>query len=171
MTKETTQEYIRRILGHVEGHDALSVQSSTAKKLEKLIKGASAAKLRKRPAPDKWSVVEILAHLADAETWCAAGAGRSWARRERRFRHSIRTYGRRRGITKSVTRGSHSSNSVHCARRISRCRSRSRRMRKHHGIHAERGEEIIERIAQMFAGHDINHTKQIERILAGKKAK
>src|ERR1700752_4686100 len=25
MAKETTQEYIRRILGHVEGHDALSV--------------------------------------------------------------------------------------------------------------------------------------------------
>jgi len=39
MAKETTQEYIRRILGHVEGQDALTVQSSTAKKLEKLIKG------------------------------------------------------------------------------------------------------------------------------------
>ena len=27
----------------------------------------AAAKLRKRPAPGKWSVSEILAHLADAE--------------------------------------------------------------------------------------------------------
>ena len=40
---------------------------------------------------------------------------------------------------------------------------------KLHGIHAERGEESIEHIVRMFAGHDINHTKQIERILGAKK--
>ena len=40
---------------------------------------------------------------------------------------------------------------------------------KHHGMHAERGEETVERIVQMMAGHDINHTKQVERILATKK--
>lgn len=32
-----------------------------------LIKGAKRAKLARRPAPDKWSVSEILAHLSDAE--------------------------------------------------------------------------------------------------------
>ncbi len=36
---------------------------------------------------------------------------------------------------------------------------------KHHGMHAERGEETIERILHMMAGHDINHLQQIERIL------
>jgi len=35
--------------------------------VERLIRGVSVSKLRKRPAPDKWSVVEILAHLADTE--------------------------------------------------------------------------------------------------------
>jgi DinB superfamily len=39
---------------------------------------------------------------------------------------------------------------------------------KHYGTHAERGQESIERIVQMFAGHDINHLRQIEGILAGK---
>jgi hypothetical protein len=40
---------------------------------------------------------------------------------------------------------------------------------KHFGIHAERGEESIERITQMMAGHDLNHLEQIVAILAPKK--
>jgi hypothetical protein len=40
---------------------------------------------------------------------------------------------------------------------------------KHHGIHAERGQESIEHIVRLNAGHDINHTMQIERILEKKK--
>ena len=40
---------------------------------------------------------------------------------------------------------------------------------KHFGMHAERGEESIERITQMIAGHDINHVIQIEAILGGQR--
>jgi hypothetical protein len=36
---------------------------------------------------------------------------------------------------------------------------------KQHGMHAERGEETIETMSAMCAGHDINHIGQIERIL------
>lgn len=64
---ETPQEYTQRILENVNGLDALKVGAGTAKKLERLIKGVPSSKLRKRPAPDKWSVGEILAHLADSE--------------------------------------------------------------------------------------------------------
>src|SRR6202035_3841117 len=65
--QETPQQYTRRILGHVQGRDALKVQAATPRKLKKLIAGKSIAQLRKRPASDKWSVTEILAHLGDAE--------------------------------------------------------------------------------------------------------
>src|ERR1700736_1659352 len=65
--KETPQQYTQRITGYVEGKQPLALQAAAAQKLERLIKGVSTAKLRKRPAPDKWSVGEILAHLADAE--------------------------------------------------------------------------------------------------------
>src|SRR5690349_18689164 len=65
--QETPQQYTQRVVGYVEGKQPLAVQASTVKKLERLIKGVPAARLRKRPAPDKWSVNEILAHLADAE--------------------------------------------------------------------------------------------------------
>ncbi len=39
---------------------------------------------------------------------------------------------------------------------------------KHHGVHNERGAESVETVVLMFAGHDINHFGQIERILAQK---
>lgn len=65
--KETPQQYTQRVVSYTEGKKPLAVQAATAKKLERLIKGVPTAKLRKRPAPDKWSVGEILAHLADTE--------------------------------------------------------------------------------------------------------
>jgi hypothetical protein len=40
---------------------------------------------------------------------------------------------------------------------------------KHYGQHAERGQESIEHIVRMVAGHDINHIHQIERILTPTK--
>src|SRR5208283_392354 len=65
--KETPQQYIKRITSFVAGEQPLKVQAATPKKLERLIKGVSMSKLRKHPAPDKWSVNEILAHLSETE--------------------------------------------------------------------------------------------------------
>src|ERR1039457_7305480 len=65
--EETPEQSTQRVVGYREGKQPLAVQAATAKKLERLIKGVSTSKLRKRPAPEKWSVSEILAHLADAE--------------------------------------------------------------------------------------------------------
>jgi len=65
-------QYKARILGLMEGEDPVAVQRETSGRLTELVGGSPAEKLRKRPAPDKWSVGEILAHLAEAEitsTW------------------------------------------------------------------------------------------------------
>jgi hypothetical protein len=40
---------------------------------------------------------------------------------------------------------------------------------KQYGQHAERGQESIEHIVRMVAGHDINHIRQIEHILTPAK--
>jgi hypothetical protein len=40
---------------------------------------------------------------------------------------------------------------------------------KHDGIQNERGAETIETIVRIFAGHDLNHFRQIERILGANK--
>ena len=64
---ETPYEYTQRILKHMAGKQPMGVQAATPKKLARLIKGVSTAKLRKRPAPGKSSVSEIITHLSDTE--------------------------------------------------------------------------------------------------------
>ncbi len=168
--KETPQEYTKRILGNAEGMNALKVQAATAKRLQQLMKGASASKLRKRPAPGKWSVAEIVAHLADTEivvgwrvrsilgapgtpiqsfdqdAWAAAG---NYVKRD--ARKSIEQF---RAVREA---------------NLALYKSLAPEQWKHFGMHAERGEESLEHIAKMMAGHDLNHLRQVEAILAGKK--
>lgn len=167
--KETPQQYTQRVVNYLDGKQPLAVQAATAKKIDRLIKGVSLAKLRKRPAPDKWSVSEILTHLADAEivvgfrmrlilgapgTPIVAFDQDSWVvsghYEKRNSQKSLEQFRAVReanlALLKSLTPGQW----------------------KHYGMHSERGQETIEHIVRMFAGHDINHLKQIERILAGK---
>src|ERR1700761_9108229 len=63
----TAAEYKARILSYIEGKDPIAVQRETPEVLAKLIDGVPKDKLRARPAPDKWSVAELLAHFAEAE--------------------------------------------------------------------------------------------------------
>jgi hypothetical protein len=168
--KETPQEYTKRMLGNVEGVNPLKVEAGTAKKLERLLKGVPASKLRKRPAPEKWSVAEILAHLADSEIV------RGWRMRQilgapgtaiQAFDQNVWAISGH--YEKRDPRKSLELFRVVREANLALLKSLRPEQWKHHGVHAERGEESIEHIVQMNAGHDINHTKQVERILATKK--
>jgi hypothetical protein len=165
---ETPGEYIKRMLGHVEGQDPRKVQAATARRLERLIKGVPRSRLRKRPAPGKWSVAEILAHLADTEIVVG------W-----RMRHilgapgtPLQAYDQDAWVASLHYDTRDPGKSVEQFRVLREAnlvllKSISPEQWKHHGIHAERGPETIEHIARMTAGHDLNHTSQIERILQG----
>jgi hypothetical protein len=167
---ETPQEYTKRMLGNVEGLDPRKIEAETPKKLERLIKGVPKPKLRKRPAPDKWSVAEILAHLADSEI------ARGWRMRQilaapgtpvQAFDQdvwAISGHYEKRDPHKSVElfRVLREAN-------IALLKSLTPEQWKHHGMHAERGQESIEHIVRLNAGHDINHIKQVERIVRAKK--
>ena len=168
--KETPQEYTKRMLGNVEGVNPLKVEAGTAKKLERLLKGVPASKLRKRPAPEKWSVAEILAHLADSEIV------RGWRMRQilgapgtaiQAFDQNVWAISGH--YEKRDPRKSLELFRVVREANLALLKSLRPEQWKHHGVHAERGEESIEHIVQMNAGHDINHTKQVEHILATRK--
>jgi hypothetical protein len=148
----------------------LKVQAATSKKLERLIKGASASKLRKRPAPDKWSVVEILAHLEDTEIVggfrirMILGAPGTPIPGFNQDAWITGGHYDKRDPRKSVEqfRVSREAN-------LALLKSITPEQWKHHGIHSERGEETVEHIVRMFAGHDLNHIRQIESIFAPQK--
>ena len=65
--QETPRQYIQRLLGYQRGRAPMSVFSSSPQKIAVLIRGVSKKKLMTRQEPGRWSVAEILAHLADAE--------------------------------------------------------------------------------------------------------
>ena len=163
---ETAQQYTQRILANAEGQDPIKVQSATPKILARLIKGVPTAKLRKRPAPEKWSVAEILAHLADVEIvigWrmrSILGAPGTPVQAYDQNAWVIAGHYEKRNLRESIE--------LHRVLReanLALLKSLSPDQWKLYGQHAERGQESIEHIVRMVAGHDINHIKQIERIL------
>jgi hypothetical protein len=165
--QETHEEYRQRVLSHLEGRDPLKMQAAAPRKLERLLKGLRAAKARKHPAPGKWSINEIVAHLADTE----AAVG---------FR--LRMILGEPGVPIQAFDQDEWVKALHYEKRdlrqscaqyrafrepnVALLKTLAPAQWKHHGLHAERGEETIEMIVRMIAGHDINHMKQIESILA-----
>jgi len=64
--------YQSQLLAYTEGKDPLAMQAEAPDLLAALISGVDASTLKACPAPGKWSVCEILAHLAEDEltsTW------------------------------------------------------------------------------------------------------
>ncbi len=162
---QTTQQYIQRILGHVEGRDALQVQRTTAPKLKKLMQGLSPKELRWKPEAGKWSIAEIVAHLADTEivaSWrmrSVLGANGttiqpfdqdSWA--------SVFEYSKRDPKQSlEVFRVLRDNN-------LAMLKALPRERWDNYGMHEQRGKETISHMTRMFAGHDANHVLQVEGI-------
>lgn len=163
---ETPQQYMQRILGHTQGQDPIKLQSATPKKLARLVKGVSTAKLRKRPAPDKWSVAEILVHLADVEIVVG------WRMRSILGAPGtpIQAFDQNAWVTaghyqKRDPRKALAQHRVAREANLDLLKSLTPDQWKQFGMHSERGQESIEHIVRMLAGHDLNHLQQIERIL------
>lgn len=167
---ETVQQYTERILAHTEGQDPLKVQAATPKKLDRMVKGVATAKLRKRPTPEKWSVAEILAHLADVEIvigWrmrSILGAPGTAVQAYDQNAWVAALHYEKRDPRQSLTQ-----QRVLREANLAMLKTLTPAQWKQFGTHSERGQESIERIVQMVAGHDLNHIQQIERIIAPKK--
>lgn len=148
--------------------DTVSAQRAAPATLADLISGVPDEVLHRRPAPDKWSIVEIIAHLAedelssswryrqmiehdglpllgfDQELWARLGDYPSWTARD-----ALEMY-----------RLLRLANVALLSRLTAAEWERS-------GVHSERGALTVRSLAAHMAGHDRNHIEQIKRILAG----
>jgi DinB superfamily len=170
--QETVQEYTKRLLSYGEGKDPLRLQQAAPGKLAALLKGKTGKQLMHRPEPDKWSVAEILAHLADAELAI------SWRLRQVLTTNaiSIQAYDQdlwanafnysRRDPRQSLAnfRALREAN-------LALLKSVPRKLWDNYGVHAERGNESVKHVVKMVAGHDLNHLQQVTKILKGSKKK
>jgi len=164
---ETAQQYIQRILGHVEGQDALRVQRSSAARLQKAIRGLTPKQLRWRPEAGKWSIAEIVAHLADAEIVA------SWRLRSVIGENGVTIQPFDQNVWVSTFRYNDrdARQSVELFRvlreaNLSMLKKLHPEAWENYGMHLERGKETVAHLARMFAGHDTNHALQVERIAA-----
>jgi hypothetical protein len=163
--KETPPQYIQRVLGYLGGKDPLRVQQETPKKLQKLIKPLGKTQLLKRSSPEKWSIGEILAHLADTElvgSWrlrsVLGSSGISIQAFDQDVWADTFAYSRRDpGMSLETFRVLRENN-------LALLKALPRNLWENYGVHQERGKETITQIVRMFAGHDLNHLQQVEAI-------
>ena len=161
-----TAEYLDRIRSYAQSRDPLELQRQTPALLDKLLANASDGQLRRRPSPQKWSIGEILAHLAEDEIATAwryrqmvehngielAGFDQDlWAR--------LGDYGARRPEDSlalfRLLRGANLEFLAKLSPEQWECS----------GTHAERGRITVRDLAVHMAGHDANHIEQIRKIL------
>jgi hypothetical protein len=159
---ETPRHYTQRILGYLEGKVPMEVLAATPRQIARLVKDVPRKKLSQRTVPDKWSVAEILAHLADSElvygfrirlileggTPPLQGTNQdAWA--------SFSDY------SKHDPKLSLESLRVERERLVLLLKSLPRESWGLYGMHSERGRETVTRVVEMLAGHDLNHMMQI----------
>jgi len=170
--QETAQQYIQRILGYVEGQDAIKVQRATVGRLKKLTHGLTSKQLQWKPEPGKWSIAEVLAHLADAEI------AASWRMRSVVGENgtTIQPFDQDAWASVFEYRKRDAKRSLEVFRvlrenNLAMLKEIPREAWDNYGMHLERGKETIAHLTRMFAGHDTNHIRQIEGIVAQLKTK
>ena len=163
---ETPLQYKARILALMEDKDPVGVQSDTYRQIAGLVQGVPQEKLRARPSADRWSVAEVLAHLAEAEvvsTW--------------RYRQMIEHdgcplpgYGQDLWASLGQYGSRDPRESLESFRLLREANLRmfdrlTEELWQRHGVHAERGFMTVRDLATQIAGHDLNHVAQIKAIL------
>jgi len=165
---ETAEQYKTRFESYTAGKDPVAMQREAPRTLARLIENVTEAKLTQRPAPDKWSLTEILAHLADdelASTW--------------RYRQMLEHDGPELpGFDQDLWANLADYTSWKPADALAMfrlLRHANLRMFAHltpepwqrQGVHLERGRLTVQDLCRHMAAHDINHIEQVRRILAG----
>ena len=166
--KETPQQYVRRMMEHLGDRDPVVVQGETAARLARLVRGLSPARRRYRPAPGKWSINEIVAHLADSEIVLGYRYRMILSRNGAPIEATDQDAWARTGrYQRSDTRAQLALFRVLRGANLEFIRSLSPRQLRQFGVHSERGRETIAHIVRIYAGHDVNHLRQIEGIRRG----
>jgi DinB superfamily len=148
--------------------DILSAQRAAVTTIAELTASVPEDALHRRPAPGKWSIVEIIAHLAEDELTS------SWRYRQMIEHDGLPLSGfdqelwSRLGDYSSWT--SRDALDMYRLLRLANVALLSRLTAaewERSGNHAERGHMTVRSLAAHMAEHDRNHIEQIKRILAG----
>ncbi len=157
--------YTARMLGLVGDRDPMELLAATPGRLTALHKALGQDGMTRSYAPGKWTARDILAHLADAEMTIGFRVRQTLAEDGHRIQPFDQDAWAKRyrsldpALAVEAFRGLRAWN-------LNLFRSLSPEDWKRPALHPERGEESVEIIIKMLAGHDVNHLEQLERIRA-----
>jgi DinB superfamily len=157
--------YVSAVLGLIEGHDPLAVLRDTPPSLARTLEQLGPQAVRIPEAPGKWSVNEVLQHLADSELVFGWRIRLVLAHE----RPAITGYDQDRWADRLRYADADPAEAIERFTVLRRAnlalleRASAEDLRRV-GVHAERGEETLAHIIRLYAGHDLLHLRQIERI-------
>lgn len=161
----TSAAYTAAILELLGDADPLEVMEALPGILEALTDGVSEETLRTPEAPGKWSVVQVLWHLADSEVIYRYRLRRAVAEED-----EIVGYDQDRWADRLRYADADPAEALAIIRSL-----RPSTMRwirgldadelRRAGMHNERGPESVDHMIRLLAGHDLLHRRQIRRIL------
>ncbi len=159
-------------LGQIEGIKkravAFEALEASPKQLADLTRKLDDGVLRRRPAPDRWSALEVVCHLRDVE--------KLWVDRIVKVAFSDRPAFYALDFEALVSKNGYNTQDLATAlKEFARLRADTvcllRALPASHwkrlGIHPKRGEISIERIVEIMIGHDKGHFEQIAKAVAG----
>ncbi len=159
------EEYVARLLGLLGDRDPFEVQEELLPALREAVTGLSGEALRRPEAPGKWSVLEVVRHLADTELVYRYRMRMSVAQPgspipaydQDRWAADLRYKEERLEEALDELEALRTAN-------LAWLRGLSEEELDRVGIHEERGPESVRRIVELLAAHDLVHRRQIERI-------
>ena len=161
-----SEDYKSRLNAYTQGRDYVQMLRESPGVIVDLIRGVPDEVLHRSPTAGKWSIAEILAHLADDEIATA------W-----RYRQMLENPGcTLPGFDQDAwaRMGNHAESnpqdSLDLYRTLRHANLRvlerlSTDQWNSWGVHLERGRITVEELARHMAGHDVNHIEQIRKIL------
>jgi uncharacterized damage-inducible protein DinB len=162
---EHAAAYVAAILDLLGAREPRAVLRDTPAALRRGVAGLSPSQLRRPERPGKWSIVQILQHLADAEV--------VWAWRVRLIlaqdRPPLTGYDQDRWADRLHYDQADPADALELFDVVRRANLRlvertSPDDLQRVGVHVERGEESLAHLLRLNAGHDLLHLRQIERV-------
>ena len=148
---------------HLEGRDPFTVIAETPQQLAKLVRSLESNALDTSPAPGKWSIRQILVHLADCELVFAFRLRQTVAETN----HTVQPFDQDRWAAQSDAYDTLTALETFTAVRrwnILFLSSLPQETFAKLMTHPERGTMSLQVVVETMGGHDRNHVKQIERI-------
>lgn len=159
--------YVARLLELLGDRDPLAVQEELPGRLREAVAGLDGEALCRPEAPGKWSVLQVLGHLADTEVVYRYRMRMNVSQPGSAIpAYDQELWADRLHYDEADLEATLNEIEVLRAANLRWLRSLGEEELDRAGVHEERGTESVRRIAELLAAHDIVHLRQIERIRA-----